>query len=357
MTDYDKLIANVDEGIAGRNVGIPLEIPTLSYLINGLQKRTSVLLGGNTGTGKTAFVDYVYVLKVFDWWKANRDMTNVKVRWIYRSMERNKIYKIAKWTCIKLYEDHNILIDVPELLGWEASPRPNLYKDYIQELKPYFDELFEYVELIDGAENPTGIFKHVSNYALRHGTIEKESEFVKHYIENDPNLITIVIEDHIGKVKLERSFNKKETIDKNSEYMGIMRDFFGFNPIQISQFNRDIGDVQRFKAREVMPQLEDFKDSANTQEDADIVLALFNPWRYNINEYAGYKTSAFTSTENSENRFRSISILKNSYGVADVRLGTLFIGECGIFKGLKSASEMNQNPQLYVNAMNLGART
>ena len=34
-------------------------------------------------------------------------------------------------------------------------------------------------------------------------------------------------------------------------------------------------------------------------------------------------------------------VLKNSFGVDDVELGLNFIGECGYFKELKKASEMN----------------
>jgi hypothetical protein len=53
--------------------------------------------------------------------QANRHLTDVKPFWIYRSMERSKHYKIAKWTSYLLWTDHRILIDVPTLLGWTSK--------------------------------------------------------------------------------------------------------------------------------------------------------------------------------------------------------------------------------------------
>ena len=65
---------------------------------------------------------------------------------------------------------------------------------------------------------------------------------------------------------------KKAAIDKMSDELRYARDFYGYTPVVVSQFNRDIANPMRLKNGDVEPQLEDFADSSQTQNDADVVL-------------------------------------------------------------------------------------
>lgn len=305
-------------------------------------------------TGKTAYVDLAYVLGVYDWWYANKDKTNIKIKIIYRSMERNKRYKLAKWLCLKLYMDHGIIIDTKTLLGWQGKKfelEPSLI-ELIKGYQTYFDNMLSsgVVEIIDGAENPTGIYKHINAHAMNNGKYEAINEYSKRYIPNDPNLYTIIIIDHIGKCKSEinggKHLTKKETTDKLSEYMGLVRDSFGFIPVVISQFNRAIGNIERFKNKDVSPEPDDFKDSGNIYEDSDVCLALFNPFKLKVNDFLGYEIPKFVSSSG-ENRFRSVSVLKNTYGADDIIIGMNFLGECGHFREIAIAEKFAENPKWY----------
>lgn len=269
-------------------------------------------------------------------------------------MERNKRYKLAKWVCLKLFMDHKIIIDTKTLLGWQGKKfelEPKLV-DLIKGYQTYFDTMLSsgVVEIIDGAENPTGIYKQAMAHALKNGKFVQTDEFTKHYVPDDPDLYTLIIVDHIGKAKSEmyngKHLTKKETADKVSEYMGYIRDTFGFIPIVISQFNRAIGNIERFKNKDVSPEPDDFKDSGNMYEDADIVLALFNPFKLKVNDFLGYDILKFVS-ESGENRFRSVSILKNSYGADDIIIGMNFLGECGHFREIAKADDFAKNPGWY----------
>ena len=53
------------------------------------------LVGGFTGSGKTSFIDDAYIFNPFDCY-INGDTTGIKLKIIYRSMERNRTYKLAK---------------------------------------------------------------------------------------------------------------------------------------------------------------------------------------------------------------------------------------------------------------------
>ncbi len=95
----------------------------------------------------------------------------------------------------------------------------------------------------------------------------------------------------------------------------------------------------RIKNGDVEPALDDFKDSASTQEDADVVMALFDPMRYNVADTSGYNLDKLKDDLGAK-YFRSLRIIKNSYGSDDLRVGLGFYGELGMFKELPRKKEM-----------------
>lgn len=355
--EFDDVITDIEKGISGENTGIPLDFKKLSKTLSGVQKYMYTLVGGNSGTGKTAFVDLVYCLGVYDWWYKNKDTTDIKIKIIYRSMERTKKLKIAKWICLKLYIDHKIIIDIPTLFqreGKKTELNDELF-ELIKGYRKYFSEMLEsgVVEIIDGQENPTGIFRHIQDFANKNGEWIKINEFSKRYKPNDPNLYTIIVLDHVGKCKSEvnggKQLSTKETTDKISEYMSVVRDTYGFSPVVISQFNRSIGNIDRFKSKDVSPEPDDFKNSGCLYEDSDVCLALFNPFKLKVNDFLGYDIPKFVASSG-ENRFRSVSILKNSYGADDLILPLNFLGESGHFREIPNPEEFKKHSEYYKKA-------
>ena len=125
------------------------------------------------------------------------------------------------------------------------------YKDYVEQLS-------EIVTIIDGPENPVGIAKELKTYALKNGVIEQMDEWNKMYVPEDPSQITMVVLDHIGLLKTTKDQpTKKAAIDKMSDELRYARDFYGYSPVVVSQFNRSISNPSRIKNGDVEPQLED----------------------------------------------------------------------------------------------------
>jgi replicative DNA helicase len=108
----------------------------------------------------------------------------------------------------------------------------------------------------------------------------------------------------------------------------------------VSQFNRDISNPIRIKNGDVEPQLEDFAESSSTQNDADVVLALFDPMRYKVADPSGYDVDRLKD-EFGAKYFRSLRLIKNSYGEDDVRIGLGFLGQIGMFKELPRLKDMS----------------
>lgn len=339
----DALKAEVLKGLNGLNEGIPMGFDRLNRYI-GIRKAIYTLVGGLTGSGKTSLVDDSFVLNPFDWYMEHGRKAGIELEIIYRSMERNKLYKQAKWIARKIFLDQGIIIPVDKLLGWNKKNKMTHEEhDLFLHFTQYIDSMEGIVTVIDGADNPIGISKHILEIALKNGKIEEIDKYTRIYHPNNPNKVTIIILDHVGLLKTTKDLStKKQTIDKMSDELRYARDFFGFSPVAISQFNRDISNPIRIKNGDVEPQLEDFKDSASTQEDADVVLALFDPMRYKVEDPSGYDLDKLID-EYGNKYFRSLRLIKNSYGPDDIRIGLGFNGEVGMFKELPRKKDINDN--------------
>ena len=338
--NFELLKEEIQAGLDGRNAGIPMGFNRLNRYI-GIRKRIYTLVGGLTGSGKTSFVDDAYVLNPFDWF-ISQDNPKVKLKIIYRSMERSRTYKFAKWISRKIFYDYGIIIPVGKMLGWTDKMTKDEH-DIFLTYKDYMEKMEEVITIIDGPENPVGIAKELKEYALQNGRIEQLDKHNKIYIPNDENVITIVIIDHIGLLKTTKDLStKKQVIDKMSDELRYARDFYGYSPVVVSQFNRDISNPIRIKNGDVEPQLEDFKESSQTQDDADVILALFDPMRYKVADPSGYDLNKLKD-EFGAKYFRSVRLIKNSYGEDDIRIGLGFLGSVGMFKELPKRKDITDS--------------
>ena len=336
---FQDLAREVQLGLDGRNSGIPMGFDRLNRYI-GIRKSMYTLVGGLTGSGKTSFIDDAYVLNPLDWYMSKNNTTDMKLHIIYRSMERSSTYKMAKWISRKIFMDHGTIIPVPKLLGWTDKMTKDQHDLFLM-YEDYIGEMNEVVTIISGPDNAIGIAKQVNKHALANGVIEEINEFNRVYVPNHENEITLIVVDHIGLTKTTKDqTTKKQAIDKLSDEMRYARDFYGYSPVLVSQFNRDISNPIRIKNGDVEPQLEDFAESSSTQNDADVVLALFDPMRYKVSDPSGYDVDKLKD-EFGAKYFRSLRLIKNSYGEDDVRIGLAFLGQIGMFKELPRLKDMS----------------
>ena len=70
MTNFELLAQEVQAGVEGRNSGIPMGFDRLNRYI-GIRRGIYTLIGGLTGSGKTALVDDAFVLNPYDWYLEN----------------------------------------------------------------------------------------------------------------------------------------------------------------------------------------------------------------------------------------------------------------------------------------------
>lgn len=383
----EKVLGPAEDALCGRIVSVPIHLNRVDDMIS-IRKKVYSLFSGGTGSGKTSFVDDTYVLNPYMWWYESRDMHDIKFRVLYRSMERQLGSKLAKWACWKLYRDTGKILDSDTLMGYRKTKIDQDTWKMIVNCRDWADEMLDYVDVIDGRTSPKDLDRWIDTYAAKHGVILSSDELniYQHlghnnkvqvatfdpkcvrtlkngeqeiympltigekaytirqdsrlYIENDPKLFTTIILDHIGKINESGYASKKAAIDAASNSMSDARDKYNFSPVVVSQLNRAISDPNRMKMSggDIAPIIEDIKDSGNTVEDSDLVLSLFNPYRYRVYDeggmYKGYNIAHQFLAPGGENRFRLLSVLKNSYGKDDVEYGLRFWGEFGGFATL-----------------------
>lgn len=329
---FQEILKEIESGVKGRNSSIPMGFPRMSQHI-GIRKKIMSMVFGSTGSGKSAYVHEAWVLNPFDWYMQNKFTTDVKMKVVLFSFERSKIYTTTKWLSRKIYRSQGILIPIAKMLGWWPDQKLSSDEhDLIMMYEDYINELCEFVTIIEGAQNPTGCYRYMKNYAESHGKVEEIDEHHKLYVPHNPTEIVVPIIDHMGLTKLERGYtSKKEAIDKLSEYCQIWRDMYHYSPVLVAQLTRELGNVQWQKMGEFEPTIDQIKESGTPGEAADVVISMFDPLRYNTGDMGGYDPKMFINEQNGNRHFRSVKIVKNTYGQDQVRYGMAFHGPTGTF--------------------------
>lgn len=226
MKIFNEVLNKIDRGRSGLNTGLPMGFDRLVEYIPNINQGTYYLIGGETSSGKSAFVDNCFVYNPYDFIKSRE--TSLKLNIVYFSFEIEKTIKITKAIARKAYLDYGRLLDVNYILS-RGKNRINA-EDYtiVTSYRDYFYEMEDHLHIIDKTENPTGIWHTMLDYSLRVGkwnNLDKLDTF----IPNDPNLYTIIIIDHLGLIKNERGYEKKQNIDKLSEYLILLLFAFSKN--------------------------------------------------------------------------------------------------------------------------------
>lgn len=340
MSYYDKTLAAIDRGRDGGNVGLPYGIPSLVPYVPNIQRETYYLIGGETGSGKTALCDYMFLYSPFEY--IMNTETDFKLKILYWSFEISIEAKIAKGVCQKIWKDYKVLVDTNYIFSRGENRISQEIYDLVLKTRKYFEKMEDMVQIIDLSTNPTGISKKTEDMCQSFHRKEKISEFDVKWHEKDSNQYILTIVDHAGLIRAQKDLiSKKERIDYLSNRFIEYRTKYKLSPVIVSQFNRGLDSAQRELATKskpdyskIRPQLGDFKDSGGTQEDANVVFSIFSPNRYNIPEYNKYDTTRLGD------RFRVADVLKSRDSLPDLAKGLAYLGEVGLFVDLPTPDKM-----------------
>jgi hypothetical protein len=330
---FDEQVARGEEGL---NTGIPFKgFTTLSEYICNLQQGRMDTIFGETGSGKSSFVNSAYVFGGIQFLLDHPDyIHNLEI--IHYSLELKPEAQMAKYVASRIWDEHGILTSLNEIF----SKGNNELRPEVKTLLPiYQDELNTILGkhlFFRNTLNAKYFYKDILTYAEKRGQVIKNKKgIITDYIPNDQSLITLIVIDHIALINQSGFGNLKEAIDEVMKMCIFFRNVFNFSPVIVSQVNRSssqierLGDSQHWKLK-----LSDIKHSGDIAEASDTVIAVNNPFRNKINSCNGFDITKY------KDRFRLASILKNRDGEGNKEAPMLFVGECGNFYQLPPASEL-----------------
>ena len=337
MTIAEKIRNEVDRGRLGLNQGISMGLPKLEGVIDGVTKETYTLIISNSGAGKTSFALYAYVYKPL---MEHLDDDNFKV--LYFSLEMNELSLYIKLLSIYIFETYGIELSYKEIL---SKKREYILSDehysIVLECMPWVEKISKKLEIYDKAVNAAKVYAILMARLKVLGTFE-ETETRLVYHQKNPNLIYVVVLDHIGLIT-PTSGSLKAEIDKLSSYLVTLREKCLISPVVIQQANREQGNIERFKQGKSAFTINDAKDTGNTVQDCNVMIAIYNPYRDGLKTYKKYNIEILQSS------FRSVMVLKNRYGDCDVEIGCNFFGGINLFHELPKPDEI-YDYQRYTNA-------
>lgn len=330
ISNKDKFFEAIDRGREGKNLGLPIGLPKLENYIDGYLPETSYLLGGNSGSGKSTIMLYLFVYKPLQAF-LNGKLPGRDPYWLYFNLEMTSEQVYSKLVSMYIYENFGEQISFKEMFsrGEDCMLSDDRY-ELIKQCEDFLSVLDERIIFFEGTLTAEKYKNFVIENLKKFGSFQGEN-----YIPGNPDRIIGVVVDHLSLIRAQQGRNKKEEMDLLSNYSVQLRNRCKISPIHIMQFNRDASNQERIKQGLQEPTYADFKDSGTMIEDSQIVLGIHSPVKFKLSSYRKYNIKELGSN------FVSIVLLKSRFGISDIIDALGFYGNIGIVKELPRPDEIN----------------
>lgn len=322
---------------------IPLSFPRLRAYLPGIEKRRYNIITANQKVGKSKLADYILVYEPFFYAIEHPDQLRLKI--LYFTLEMGKEEKFYDFLCHLLYRLDRIRIGPTDLKSTSADkPVPQEILDLIdsERYQKYIRKFKETVTYIDSERNPTGINKYCRNFALSRGKfhfkkvivknelgLKEEKEIIDYYEPDDKDEYVLVILDNYSNLMQESGMNKMQTIEKMSKYFITQRDQFNFNITAIQHQAQAQEGIENQKLNKMMPSSDGLADCKTTTRDVNLILGLYNPFKYGLKDYEGYDITKF------RNNIRFMQVIEDrDNGAAGQVCPLFFDGAVSVFNEL-----------------------
>lgn len=318
---------------------IPLPFQRYKKYWLGIQKKQYLLITSNQKVGKSKLSDYLFVYHPFFYALAHPDQIRLKV--LYFTFETDVETKMQEFYCQLLYKLDKIHTDVDVLASAEKEhvcPEEIVNLLESERYQKYINAFQDCVTYIETIRNPYGINKYITDFMLSRGTATYKSvtfsnkngeytrDVIDSYTPNDPEEYVIVVLDNYANLSTENGISKMETIDRMSKYAIALRDRFGLVFVGIQHQAQAAEGLESRKMDLVEASTDNLADCKTTSRDANMVIGLFNPWKFGKETFEGYDITKL------RNYARFIKILEQRRGRGqNLRCPILFdaaVGEC-----------------------------
>lgn len=324
------------EGLRSPDAGIPIPLPKLAKFSNYIERGQNVVISGRDETGKKSFMDYIYFLNVFKWWR-DLDMPDDQkppIKFYYFNLSGKERVRVQKWFCLAMKLEKDKVIDIPTL----NSGIGRLYdlseedKDDITDLDEFMEDLEKHLVLTSKPQAPSDIYNKIKKDMEDIGSIDENGTY--HLNDRHKGQLTFVYINDVDKLSTESDgfqiMNGDALKRKLGIYLEELRDIYKTNNIWVSP-------AKGSNSRQVRDTEPSYKDISYFSRYADLGFVLYNPFNENNNKYLGYPIEDLIIKN--KNRLRTVTIVQNEKGVENVTAGLVFLGECGYFREAPRAND------------------
>ena len=334
---------------------IPLPFKRFRSELPGIEQGKYYLVSGQTKSAKTQLANFLFVYNTVLYCYRNPGVIHPKIFFYpLEETKENITLRFMAYLLNKLSRNKYRFSPTELKSTDETKPLPDEVLRFMDtmEFKTIMD-LYESIISFEEDKNPTGIYKTLTSYAANHGktvykTIEKDDgtkvEKFDYYIPDDPDEYVFIIVDHVSLLETERRsdgsvFDLRETINKLSEYMIILRNRYGYIPVVIQQQSTETASLEAFKANKIRPTMAGLSDSKYTAKDANVMLGITNPNQHELPMYNRYDITKFQSN------LRIMEVVLNRDGQSNGMAALYFDGAINDFQELPrpdNSSEINE---------------
>lgn len=283
---------------------IPTPFKRLSGSFPGIETDKYYLVSGSTKAAKTQLTNYLFVYTPIMYAYEHPEQLRVKI--FYFPLEETPENITLRFMSYLLYTLSGMQIRISPTDLKSTSADKVLDESVLNILKSEeYQNILKFYEenvLFMSDRNPTGIYKTVRTYAEKNGIIHRktinitnketgnteEKEVFDYYEPHDKKEYVIIITDHVSLLNQEKGMSLRETINKYSEYMMIVRNCYHYIPVCVQQQGQETNSLEAFKSNKIRPTMAGLSDSKYTAKDASIMLGITNPFAFEVPEYLGY---------------------------------------------------------------------
>lgn len=349
---------NRERKLTGGYNSIPFGHKRLQHYIPGVQHSNIVIVTANSGIGKSKLTKNMFVFRPFDF-VYNNPHLNIKFDTLYFCLEEPGKAFMQSLMTYRLRKEFNERQSIKELRSQlDPDDKSKVVTEEtitkLEGMRDYMHAFENSVHLIDDARKPYAIFmrakeflEEVGDYTHKPANVwnPQTKTYVKKIVkdryitEHEDHYVQIII-DHVSLLEPEKNQDLFEAIRMLSNtYMVQLRNRYHCSIVMVQQQASDKEKQQyTYKGTSIEsklePSLDGLGDCKLTQRDADEVLGVFAPDRYEIADHRGYDIAKL------RDNYRSLSVLKSRDGEANLRLGFLFDGATNYLAELPPAKEM-----------------
>jgi len=353
----------VVNGLKSKDGGVELPFNHISRFCGNIEQGKIIAISGRESSGKKSYMDHAYMMTLLIDWRDSiyqkdsdgkvmidddtgvpLDIPNAErapLSILYFCNKTPLRIKVQKLLCLYLRMEYKMVIDIPTL----NSKRGKMYDltqddiTRINSAEHFFDLIErEVIQFYGGDISPTDLRNHVIDYMA---TVGSQDEVTFQYEYRNSTHRTFVFLEDLDSLAIEKSgFTNLDGAglkDHFNTYVKMLKKVY--NVTSIFTMSPSSSYVRTIKDSEP-----DYRDIGVFRKSADLGVVLYNPYNENNVAYNNFPIEDLVIQ--GKERFRSVTIVKNSTGRNNITIGTIFLGECGYFSEAEAPSNLEWYTQI-----------